>query len=759
MNHNNQQILPAPTTDQKKVLDQVESFLTNDNDIFILHGYAGTGKTTLIKWICDKLLMTLTHDKNTKSDSKNKPYAVLTPTGRAAKVLRTKGIDAYTIHSVIYSNEILCLEVENEDVSKKKYELLFPLKEIPENTRVIIIDESSMIGDTAINNEMFKFGTGRLLTDLLIYRSVALNNIFDKSLFIKNDEKRDLLSEYIRNYYKTHESHTGCKLIFVGDDAQLPPIGESHSKALDANYFTNLGLKVEEAFLTEVIRQKNDSGILQASIDIRNLLSIPIKERTDLRIEENDDDIIEIAATDVVTKYLDLFPQPNVGNSVIVCYSNKRCLEFNTAIRKHYYPTLINTNNTGDIFADTIDVQVGDILICHKNSHSERMMKVYNGDMCVVTNVGERKTHWKIPVTIKNANKRYVDLHFRKVDLLFPDHTDHNTISTLIIENLLYSPERALTIWESLALYIDFCMRIKDKYPMIKDGSEEFKTLLKSDEYMNALQMKFGYAITCHKAQGGEWKNVIVDYSKQCGLADYQLKWCYTATTRAKHTLYAVNPPKINGLTKLQFLQITTISKTPAHYFNQDMIISNQHCPFHKPEAPLGAKLKYLGISNSVQHSEFKIENVKCSNYMDEYTFSKNGSILPAMKLYYDKEGVFKPVIADGNDDQVALAQIINGALCLPESINYVPSSKTLASLYQLMCSACEQVDITITNVDEQIDHFFVVYNLKTDAKCACIQFYISGDKLTKAMPKSDMGDNDKKLSQLVNILQVTYNQ
>lgn len=294
---------------------------------------------------------------------------------------------------------------------------------------------------------------------------------------------------------------------------------------------------------------------------------------------------------------------------------------------------------------------------------------------------------------------------------------------------------------------------------MIKDGSEEFKTLLKSDEYMNALQMKFGYAITCHKAQGGEWKNVIVDYSKQCGLADYQLKWCYTATTRAKHTLYAVNPPKINGLTKLQFLQITTISKTPAHYFNQDMIISNQHCPFHKPEAPLGAKLKYMGISNSVQHSEFKIENVKCSNYMDEYTFSKNGSILPDMKLYYDKEGVFKPVIADGNDDQVALAQIINGALCLPESINYVPSSKTLASLYQLMCSACEQVDITITNVDEQIDHFFVVYNLKTDAKCACIQFYISGDKLTKAMPKSDMGDNDKKLSQLVNILQVTYNQ
>ena len=170
------------------------------------------------------------------------------------------------------------------------------------------------------------------------------------------------------------------------------------------------------------------------------------------------------------------------------------------------------------------------------------------------------------------------------------------------------------------------------------------------------------------------------------------------------------------------------------------------------------AILKFLSIQAYLKNSGYNIENVTRHNYQDVYTFSHNGDrITTPISLYYDREGIFKCVTLPHGPNNEALQQCVNSTLQLPESISYSPSCETLKMLYQLMRSACNESGVTITNIDEQLQQYYVTYNLITDARFACIQFYITNDKLTKALPKSEQGKNDKKLSQLVKLIKETY--
>ena len=170
--------------------------------------------------------------------------------------------------------------------------------------------------------------------------------------------------------------------------------------------------------------------------------------------------------------------------------------------------------------------------------------------MAKVVSVGTLETHKNIPVT-RDKIKKHITLTFRNIGLLFPG--DDEIIYCTIIESLLNSNESDISSDEQRALYIDFCIR----HPNLKYGSDEFKLAIRNDKYFNALKVKYGYAITCHKAQGGEWETAFVDYFGQCGLSDSHLRWCYTATTRAKKTLYTINPPNITSFSKLKFSTIT----------------------------------------------------------------------------------------------------------------------------------------------------------------------------------------------------------
>lgn len=677
------------TQQQADIFSQIKDFLSNESDIFVLKGYAGTGKTTLIGEICGFL-------------QKNQlPYSVLAPTGRAAKVLREKVGDGMTIHSEIFSKELQCIIPKDGDESKKSYRYIFPLITLPSDKHTIIVDESSMISDKIQSNEFLQFGSGKLLSDLL-------------------------------EFFKT----TGIKkLIFVGDDAQLPPVGDNHSRALDTEDLCNRGFRVESAELTEVVRQKSDSSILREAMNVRGLLQKPLKERTELELSPNGVDIIEKNVFDKAKEYVTLYPQPELGNGVIIHYSNSACFEANKQIRELMYG--------GDV-----DLQVGDVLLINNNNYRTYGREIYNGDMAKVANVGSVEQH-NVPVTI-DGMKKQVALRYRDVELLFPEENGHQIVQCKILMNLLESKERDITIWEMRALYIDFCMH----HPKLREGSGEFKEALVHDTYFNSLKAKYGYAITCHKAQGGEWDTVFVDYSRRNGLSDDALRWCYTATTRARRTIFTINAPHITTFTGLNFKPIAKISKSPSDFYHEDERLSVE---MMSQTALIGTRLKCQGFIDEIKETPYELCCIQSYQYQDKYIVRLDDGAERQfiLSVYYDANGVYKVLPVDsGDDDRDKLSEIFNKALLREWTFDYVPSGKVYEDLYQRMLCECESVGVMITNIIEETDKCFVLYNLVTDARFACIQFYVSGGRLSTAMPRSEYGDSDIKLQQLIKNLQ-----
>ena len=672
------------TKQQRTAFDNIEAFIDSDAHIFILKGYAGTGKTTLIKHVVESLR------------AQKKDCQILAPTGRAAKVLRDKMGAGITIHKGIYSRELECIEVESEDKSKKSFRFFFPLINQPDKFDIVIVDESSMISDVEDVGEFYQFGSGRLLKDLLEYVSVC---------GIK-------------------------KLIFVGDPAQLPPVTDNHSRALDKDYLEAKGLKVETYELTQVVRQSEDSPILNESIKMRELLEMPKAQRHNFCITQVGDSIIEIPFEEVINTYTNLCPIPEVDNSIVISFSNRQCYELNMAIREVLFP-------------GKLCLQIGDVLIINANNYSYEI-DLYNGDMIKVLNVGGTETHTNIPVTI-NKEKRHINITFRDVEILYPNY--NKPIKCKIIEDLLMSHERDLTVWQIRALYVDFCMT----HPDLKEGSFEFKQALNNDKYFNALKVKFGYAITCHKSQGSEWNTVFVDYSGRCGLADDHIRWCYTATTRAKNKLYIINPPHITSFCKLSFTPIGVISKSPRSFYAEDSTI---HSPYHGDSATISLKLKCLTLIELLKSTSFSISQIQHFNYLEKYFFSSKDEVVQ-LDAWYDNNGVFKlmPVKNEGTSKDV-LSDLFNQAKVVPVC-KYNPSNVQLSELYQIVLTVAADVDVYITNVIEDCSHYYVNYNFVTDARFAVIQFYYKENgHFTTAMPKSELGDKDVKLHKLINGLE-----
>ena len=669
------------THDQQIAFQKIRAFLETDTEIFILKGYAGTGKTTLIKSLYREI------------QKQSKSCFLFAPTGRAAKVMRDSIGEGQTIHSGIYSKNLVCIEAENSDESKKSLHYNFPVKEGYDERKIIIVDESSMISDTETNNEFFTFGSGRLLTDLL-------------------------------HFAKCNTS----KILFVGDPAQLPPVTDRNSSALDVDYFVELGYKTDSYELTEVIRQKNDSGILDASIVIRNTLALNKKERNTLVVKDNDSDIYEVQPMDVVERYTSLFPIPEVGNGVVIGYSNKQCYEYNVRIRSKLFP-------------NQAQVTIGDILLVNNNNYHTFGTSFYNGDMVKVIRVGGLVSHTNIPVTIKEE-KRHIDLTFRELEIITPNTNE--VITCNILEDFLCSPERDLTIWQMRALYIDFCMNHRN----LREGSDDFKDALKSDVFFNALHVKFGYAITCHKSQGGEWDNVFVDYYGRCGLADDHLRWCYTATTRAKSCLYVVNPPRITALRKLSFGDVGKIAKAPRDFWYPHEISS----PYHEDSAPYHVKLKCLGVIEALRETDYQIESVTSCSYLEKYIFVSGTGERIHLDAYYDGSGFFKQFEAQADDepDEALIKRIFNNAMAFPAELSYTPSDNLMQDLYQRVITEALELNVKIVNVVECKEKYYVNYYMITSARFAIIQFYFKENGFSKALPKSELGVDDKLLTALI---------
>lgn len=442
-----------------------EFIVSDDSDILVVNGYAGTGKTTALAAVIATM-----KEYQTKC-------VLLAPTGRSAKVLSSyAGQPAFTIHKQIYRQK----SVGGDGFGQ------FTLSPNKEKSTLFIVDEVSLIGiDSGQQQSTAAFGTGNLLDDMV---------------------------SYLR-------SGVECKMILVGDSAQLPPIGLDSSPALNKDYISMFG-GVQWAELTTVVRQQKASGILHNATMIRKrqleLESGPgVMDICDLGLQiDGFDDIERISGGELIEKISDAYSYYGEDETVILCRSNKRAIKYNLGIRSTVQ------------FKEERLVR-DDKLMIVKNCYQfledvEGMDYIANGDIAKLQK-------------ISGFEERY-GLHFAQARISFPDYDDQEIVAKVILDTL-ESESAALTYEQSNALY----QGVNEDYSHMTTKKKRYEAV-REDQYFNALQLKYANAITCHKSQGGQWRCVFIDNAFwQAELTVDDLKWLYTAITRATERVYLVN--------------------------------------------------------------------------------------------------------------------------------------------------------------------------------------------------------------------------
>jgi hypothetical protein len=676
---------------QETVLNMLAAFLNGSENVFILKGYAGSGKTTILKGLIEYL------------ESQEREVDVIAPTGRAAKVLRDKTFKGATIHRGIYNFEKLhTIEVDNEDVAKKSFHFYFPIAEKNSINRVIIVDESSMVSNTKSQHELFTFGTGKLLDDLLTYAKIHTTN---------------------------------NKIIFVGDPAQLPPVTDNRSLALDPSFFKSIGLSTNESEMTDVFRQESGNLILSNSVKIRELLKK--EQRNSLKFEFDESEFLHLSDEMGPTNFVKLFPKPKIGDSVILSYSNGQALANNLAIRDKVFP-------------GKKDITIGDILILNNNNYHTYEIDLFNGDMLEVVSVSNKIEILTAPVWVSDGvgkTRKNISLSFRDIVIMVPNH--NSEISCKIIDSFLNSPAPTLSVDELKALYINFVIRFNEKQkirkeqdlPILREGSPEFKEALRSDPYFNALRVKYGYAITCHKSQGSEWDTVFVDFRSRIGLTDDCLRWSYTAITRAKRVCYAIHAPSFDSIEKIKFDPIGIISEYPADAFQFPKLLSS---PFHTNLSHPCKILKYNQIVEQIKETPYELLRVESRDWSEDYYFLYEGQAT-RIQGTHNKSGIFNPFKYMSGSEIVAtkLISFLDQNPPYDFEINYTPSSDGADKLYKKISFELEGLDLQISNIVEFIPQFYIKYYFKSETQFGYMQFHFNKNmQFTKAMVKV-LGSNE----------------
>lgn len=455
-----------PTPCQDSLLRKVADFVSSDDDdILIVNGYAGTGKTTAISSV-----ISVMKNFGTKC-------VLLAPTGRAAKVLSSySGMPAFTIHKHIYRQK----SVGGDGFGQ------FTLAPNKDKETLFIVDEVSLIGiEAGQQQSTTAFGTGNLLDDLITFVRMGVE----------------------------------CKLILIGDSAQLPPVGLDASPALSKDYMAMMGGTVF-AELSTVVRQQKESGILYNATMIRQLQTEldygpGLMDLCDLGLETAQfNDIERIGGGELIEKISDAYAAYGEDETVILCRSNRRAIKYNMGIRstvQYKEERLVR----------------GDKLMIVKNCYQfledvKGMDYIANGDIAILQKISKYEDRY--------------GLHFAEARISFPDYDDQEIVAKVILDTL-ESESASLTYEQSNALY----QGVNEDYSHITTKKKRYEAV-REDKYYNALQLKYADAITCHKSQGGQWRCVFVDnpfWQEELTLDD--LKWLYTAITRATEKVYLVN--------------------------------------------------------------------------------------------------------------------------------------------------------------------------------------------------------------------------
>ena len=442
-----------PTSEQEEIINYISEFVSTigNRSIFIIKGYAGTGKTTLISALVKSLPLL------------NKRAILMAPTGRAAKVLSkySKKL-ASTIHKKIYWIR-----------TNKSGNTFIKLKENTHSNTIFIVDEASMITESSDK----AFGNRSLLDDLIKYVYMGID----------------------------------CKLILVGDEAQLPPVHLELSPALNEKTLeSNYNKQVICKELTQVIRQNKKSLILENATQLRK--KIANNDYTYPKFLTNTE-VIRINSAEDLQEFLEnAYVRDGINNTAILCRSNKRANQYNQQIRMK-------------IRWQENEISAGDKLMVVRNNYfwlkEKKNEFIANGDIVEV-------------IKIKETIKRY-GFRFAKASIRMIDYNNEKELDVILLLDTLTSETPAITYEQYKKLYSEVGLDYK--------GEKEINKKIKENEFFNALQIKFSYAITCHKSQGGQWQNVFVDlgYFEEKMLDKSYLRWLYTAFTRASQNLYLIN--------------------------------------------------------------------------------------------------------------------------------------------------------------------------------------------------------------------------
>jgi hypothetical protein len=684
------------TSGQSSLLDELEKFLSNSSTCFLLKGYAGTGKTFLMKGLTDFLLKS------------KRNFVIAAPTGRAAKVISQKTKHkACTIHKTIYSSkELKEFKIKDEDGTETfKFYFEVRINEDPTNT-VYIIDEASMISNVYSEGEFFRFGSGFLLKDLIKHIN-----------FDNNDHNK--------------------KIIFIGDNAQLPPVNMNFSPALDSKYLQeNCGLASNEFELTEVVRQREDSGILHNATKIRHSLKENIFNKLD--IETNFKDINKTKYEELLPKYLQACNNIIDEETIIIAHSNSAVKGYNDFVRNHFFP-------------NQKAITIGDKVILLSNNYNYPQMELLNGDIGFVVEVSPTTESRTIPLKRKNSKNVVeeinVPLTFRNVTITFTDENYKKyDIECKIIENLLYSHHRDLSSDELKALYIDFKIRNKN----LRNGTQPFKDALRSDKYFNALRIKFGYAITCHKAQGGEWANTFLNCKTSMGYFNSSyFRWIYTGITRAKENLFTLDEPHFSIASNIQPPKTENI-KPREDILVLNTEISEIELPFDFSNQTPFVKYVYLTISECLKDENINIRDIRHTSYLEHYTFSQ-GNEITVFKIHYNGQNKITSIEKPTNSTEfiesvfTKLANLQSKTIIIADTptneIEFEFEQAFQKEFYEIVKEKLEPFNFQIAKIEHKQYH--EIYEIKRNGFTATYKFWYDGKfkfKKTEIMPSRTTG-------------------
>ncbi len=682
------------TKTQTQAVELFKQFMNSPRQVFMLKGAAGTGKTTLVTEFL-KILCTQKRD-----------VSLMAPTGRAAFIIshKTKH-SAFTIHKTIYTRKSIRSTSQNKETEDDGgLHIGFGIRANEDSERTVyIIDEASLISDIFSENEAFTFGSGMLLSDLFTFAR-------------------------------------GRKIVFVGDYAQLPPIGMNFSPALSKDYIEDkFDCKVTEVMLREVMRQSEGSVMLKNANKLRDC--IEQKTFIEFKLDNGADTATE--DTDLLHPYFQQSPDKPMPKGVVIAYSNRQALEYNLAIRHHCY---------GE---NAPRLQTGDLLMISRNNYAYDH-ELFNGNIVQVeacSHDDEMETR-QVRVKLRKDCIETVLLRFRKATIRFKTDSGAESMNVKLLDNFLDDPSTALGGLLARALIVDFNNRlpldIKGNLPKIKkllraktglDNEQQelqakYLKLLMEDPYYNAVICKYGYAVTCHKAQGGEWENVFVDMGRFGGTANENyFRWAYTAITRASKKIWLYRSPDFDYISDIVVEPIQLSSKIKVKTYSDGSDFR---------EARFAHILKL-----SIQSGLCVTEN-KSRNFQHWVTFNSGTGDMATFALWYGKDGYSDKITtqSSSSDEFSSRCMSIVNATFAPEEVPFHSQERPFANrLVDFMKSQLKELDIGLLYIEE--DQYMDVFHLKTDGIAKVSLAYTGKGNYTYMRLVSSLGKEDTKLEEL----------